>query len=420
MTRGIFLKAAGWLLALSVLLPGQARADNARKLVPWLDLPANWALSVKDGIVTAVPGDLVPGTILVLMVEPEGQSKLTLHQEYEKALQDVGGPWTPIGEANDQTVDGGWVYRIGVGKVILEGTPYIGEVAVARKDLRRVRFWVLADSDVTFNRHKSVVATAMASAQDITLKATPASPPAPKGSSRSAPGVPEGFSPPQAIAGLGKGLTGAWAGLMRRASASASSTSGIDLTLRWEMIVFLADGTYTTLPPQTGLDHADLEILRPRGFFGRYTISGKSVRLETSNGIVSTYAWQGKELKATGKTSGTGLTRVDSGVGLRLDGTFARRDITPKDFPGDALPTLTFGTDGRFVDHRGGVYSVFSSNDPYNASGQGRYSIANNSLYLIYEDGRRKKIAFAVLPKAGDARTSPSWLLVGTRWMTRR
>lgn len=29
-------------------------------------------------------------------------------------------------------------------------------------------------------------------------------------------------------------------------------------------------------------------------------------------------------------------------------------------------------------------------------------------------------MAFAVLPKPGDQKGAPSWLLVGQRWMTRR
>ena len=153
------------MLALAPL----ARGDEARQKVPWLDIPASWTGTVEQGMVSVSPDVLSLFDSLVLRVEPLSSSTATLAEDYEQALRDLGS-WRPIGNPVDQRFDNGWIFRMGVGVATLEGTQYTAETTVARHGNQRVRFWVLADSDTTFNRYKPVFANAISSAQDITLQ----------------------------------------------------------------------------------------------------------------------------------------------------------------------------------------------------------------------------------------------------------
>ena len=154
-----------------------ARADEAHQLVPWLDLPASWAGTVTKGVVSLSPDDLSSFDSLVLRVEPLSNSRRTLDDDYAQALRDLG-PWRPVGRPGAALRQ-----RLGVpargGGGDARGPDLHRETAVARRGDLQVRFWVLADSDATFNRYKAATSNAIASAQDITHPpARAAAPPA--------------------------------------------------------------------------------------------------------------------------------------------------------------------------------------------------------------------------------------------------
>ena len=146
----------------------QYAADNdARKLAPWLSIPAGWACGVENGVITAVPGDLRSGSTLVLLIEPITSSQDTIAQDYERALNDLA-PWTPAGDPVQQQFETGWIFRLGVGVAHIDGADYTAQTTVARKGQQLTRFWAIADSDATFNRYKEAVALAITSVQTLT------------------------------------------------------------------------------------------------------------------------------------------------------------------------------------------------------------------------------------------------------------
>jgi hypothetical protein len=415
---------AGILLLQAVVL-----AQEPRQLVPWLDLPASWALSVKDGVVAAVPGDLPPGTSLLLMVEPESQSTLTLDAEYQKALHDLGGGWTPIGEPNNQPRDGGWTFRVGVGTVTLNGTRYIAQTAVARCGQRRVRSWILASSDVVFNRYKSVTATAIASAQDITLKAHPAAAPA----SAAAPAAGSGPTPvmggPVYVGkvppGFGEGVSGVYLGLERSAHMHAGYAIGspsVSLEDDYEIDVFYPDGTYRRRFPDRGLA-SDPRWERSRGgsLWGTWTRSGNLVVVKRGN-YTTSYRIQDANTLISDRDRP--WTKLRLQAGSHFDGVYASSNrLGPED------PRLVLRPDGTYED-RGGFLHAYAGPESLvvpdgltmirrwstaqcnqeMGGGRGTYTYADFTLTLRDQDGRVWQVGLGVPP--GEQMPSPRWLLM--------
>ena len=156
------------------------QTGDVNQITTWLDLPTTWSRTVKDNVLVVVPNDLPAGRTLLMMIEPLSKSSASLQADYDQALRDLA-PWRPVGQPVEQRFNTGWVFRMGVGVVSLNGIIYTAETTVARHRKMRVRFWVLADSDATFNQYKNTFSTAMSSAQDITRHtasvATPSSAP---------------------------------------------------------------------------------------------------------------------------------------------------------------------------------------------------------------------------------------------------
>jgi hypothetical protein len=99
--------------------------------------------------------------------------------------------------------------------------------------------------------------------------------------------------------------------------------------------------------------------------------------------------------------------RVPTSSGVRLEGRYVLHGGTGK---------FILKSDGGFED-LGASSVVFPSpallrDKPETTGG---YEIFNNSIYLAYADGdRRKRLSFLVLPKAGDA--NPEFILIHGKW----
>ena len=164
---------------------------------------------------TLMSNDLPAGASFLLMVEPPQPSTLPLNQEYDQGLNDLG-PWRAVGQVAEDHKPNGWAYRFGVGVATLNDRPYTGLTAVAQRQQQRVRMWILADSDDTYNRYRNTIGSALASIQDIGTP--PATTPTQATSKNTAPAKPD--------PNFGKGISGVYVGVERGLSASAGVGNG--------------------------------------------------------------------------------------------------------------------------------------------------------------------------------------------------
>lgn len=405
-----------------LVLPAAALAQHARRRVPWMDLPSTWTVTVKSGIVTAVPPDLGPGESLALMIEPETRSRVSLAADYRKALKDIGGPWTPIGKPVVQPRDGGWTFQLGVGTVLLGGTRYIGQTTVARHGKRRVRSWILASSGAVFNRYKTTTATAIASVQDLTLKGhhgASASGGA-RGAERVASGkVYVGHVPP----GFGRGVSGVYIGLERGLHAHAGYGIGspsLSADVEYEIDVFYPNGRYRRRFPDRGLaSDPSWERAHGAAMWGTWTRHGGRIVVRRGS-YTTTYRIKNERTLVSEGDREWKKMRLKPGT--RIDGVYASSHWLSADGP-----RLVLHADGTYEDRRGflhafaGPESLVVPDGPSMirrmsdaqlkramGGGRGTYTYADFTLTLRDQNGRVWQVGLGVPP--GEKLPSPRWL----------
>jgi len=426
----VLLVVTGVLLLAS---PRSAAAQTSPELeAPWLELPAGWSRMVEDGVVVAVPGDLPAGASFLLMVEPvRTVPAVGLETEYDQAVADLG-PWSPVGNPTDQAPGGaGWMFRLGVGVTHLNGKPYTALTAVARRGSLRARFWVLADTDDTYNRYQSAFTNAIASVQDYTApsKALPPVPPrtdvAPSGG-----GMPR-FEHPAF-----EGISGIYTGLVRGLSATAGAggltptfdpqtgslgsayspaapSMGLTISDSQERVLLLPDGTYRWGLPERGLD-SDLSWDRRAipSRWGTWRQDGDRVVM-TREGSTDSYVVRNGELV---DDRGRSWTKVRELPWQHIDGTWVREDFRDAD-----APRLILRSDGSYED-RGGFLRMAggaiglvvpdgwenisrwsrAEEDRYLGPSTGTYRLEDFTLTLSATDGRVWKLNAYLPPDASS------------------
>jgi hypothetical protein len=418
-TSAVFMRVSVVLTVL-ILLQGVvwAQSHNSKNPVPWLDIPASWSRGMEGQVVTLVPGDLPPGAVLVFMIEPPAAHSQSLDAAYQKALNDLG-PWKPVGQVQEQAANNDWHFRFGVGVTQLQGVTYTALTAVAlRRDLL-ARFWVLADSDATYNRYQATVLTAISSVQDIKNVNPAAAAPAP--------------TPPAATAAkldpaFGKGLSGVYVGLERGARASAASPGFSRIKDYQEIDVLFPDGTYRRGLPTRGLV-SDMGWKRRQQLplWGTWQQQGN--RIIVSRGNYQThYTLQGEQLV---DTRGRAWYKLKLPGVQRIDGVYARKDFRDAD-----APRLILRADGTYED-RGKFLRMVStawhlvnpdgetmltrlSETEYQklmSAGHGTYSFQNFTLTLYDLDGRIWKIN--TLVPAGESFPYVKQLIINTYMLQR-
>lgn len=422
--------------------PGVAQAQDVQRLLPWLELPSAWVRTVQEGVVAVVPDDLPPGASLLLLVEPPSIPEAALAADYLAALADLG-PWTPIGEPVEAELPSGWAFRQGVGVAELDGVRYTALTAVARHGGRRVRFWVLADSDDTFNRYQTDIGNAIGSVQGLTLAPEPA-----PGTAAAAPAAAGASRLP---AGFGAGVSGVYVGVERGLGAGAGA-GGQELSLDLstnepdvraspgapqtqltisdyeEVDVFFPDGTYRRRLPIRGLG-SDLgwERAQQSALWGRWSRQGNQVIAQRGS-YSAVYTVQGDDLVSD---RGRLWRKLPPPSQARLDGSFAREDYRDA-----TAPRLVLHPDGRYED-RGGFLRMVGSAwhlvvpdgdarlaswsqaevDRAMAAGGGTYTFDAFTLTLSDGDGRVWRIN-AYLPP-GETLPRPRRLVINGRPLVR-
>lgn len=404
------------LLGLGSSATFATQTGDTNQINSWLDLPATWSRTVKDNMLVVVPNDLPAGRTLLMMVEPISTSSASLQADYEQALRDLA-PWRPVGEPIEQRFDNGWVYRMGVGVVSLNGITYTAETTVARHDNMRVRFWVLADSDATFNQYKNTFSTAMSSAQDITRHtANVAAPP-------SAPAHTTKFKLYRPDSAFGKGFSGVYIGLERGLSLSAGAglgqqqtfnqstgryetTTGVGPQLNTsisdyeEIDVFYPDGTYRRRLPTRGLAaDPDWERRHQPGLWGTWHRQGNKIVTQRGN-YVTSYTIKNDHILISDRDRP--WSKLPPQPSVRLDGVFVREDFRDAD-----APRLVLHADGSYEDRNGFLHMMTTvwnlavpdgenmisnwnkaQQQRFLGPGSGRYTLGDFTITLQDRDGR--------------------------------
>ncbi|MEW6404535.1 MAG: hypothetical protein AB1649_22285 [Chloroflexota bacterium] len=429
-----------------VVSPVVVRSQEASALAPWLDVPASWSRTVESGVVAVTPNDLRPGASLLLLVEPPTKSEASLAADYEQALRDLA-PWTPAGDPVEQRFDTGWVFRMGVGVVTLQGVTYTAQTAVARNGDQRVRFWVLADSDDTYNRYKNAVAVAISSAQDIT--APPAAPSAQPNATVKTPSIMMHKLDPA----FGKGISGVYVGVERGLAASSGVGSGqkqvfnpstgrfetsntgtapqvqTQISDYMEVDVFYPDGTYRRRLPVRGLaSDPNWERQQQGILWGTWKRQSNKIIVERGS-YTTSYTIENDNTLISDR--GRPWMKIDPQSGARLKGVYVRDD-----FREAGAPRLVFDADATYED-RGDFLRMIGSawnlvvpdgdamiqrwNDDQArramAGGSGTYTYENFTLTLRDRDGRVWQVNAYVPP--GEALPSPGRLVINGRALVR-
>ena len=341
-------------------LPVSAEAQSVAQLAPWLNLPPGWSTHVENGVVVATPGDLGPGSALLVLIEPVKDLDGDLDSDYPQAVADLGGPWTPAADPETLEPGHGWSYRLGVGVTELQGQPYTALTAVARAGRQRARFWVLADNDDTYIRYQTAWANAITSVQRLTEQSTAAGEPATVQPYVTPPtGIPDGF---------GQGISGAYVGMDRGLVASAgtggqamtfdprtgqlgSATSG-SMTAPSSTIVdfeaimlFLPDGTFRYGLPYRGMASDlpwDRNAIKPR--WGTW-------RQENGRVYLARGGWKGEYVVENGvlfDNRGGPWVKLQLPGPQHVEGVFVRED-----FQDEGAPRLILHADGTYQDPGG-------------------------------------------------------------------
>ncbi len=386
MRRRLFNHAFGVLALLLVpMAMVWAQQSSAQDPAPWLDIPESWSRIIKENVLTLVPDDLPAGAVLLFMIEPPAPHKQSLDGAYIKALSDLG-PWKPVGQVLDQAADNDWRFRFGVGVVQLEGVSYTALTAVALRPDLLARFWILADSDATYNRYQATVLMAISSVQDI------------KTASAAAAVLP----PPTMVApkldpSFGKGLSGVYVGIERGARAGAAVQTNIQ---DYEEIdIFFPDGTYRRRLPMRGLNgDLDWERRQQLSLWGSWQQQGNSITVRRGN-YQSRYTLQDQQLI---DERGRAWQKVILPAAQRIDGVYARAD-----YRDTGAPRLILRADGSYEDRGKFLRMVSSSGNLVEPDGEtmlkrlneseynnlfrassGTYSYENFTLTLLAQDGR--------------------------------
>jgi hypothetical protein len=390
-----------WMgLGLVAFILGQgmvwALQQSSKNPVPWLDIPAGWSRGIQDQVVTLVPGDLPHGAALLFMIEPPVPHNQSLAGAYQKALSDLG-PWKPVGQVQEQAANNGWRFRFGVGVTQLQGVTYTALTAVAiRKDLL-ARFWVLADSDATYNRYQAAVLTAISSVQDI--KGTPATGVTPASGAIIAGKLDAAF---------GKGISGVYVGWERGIHATTATPGQSWIMDYQEVEVLFPDGTYRRGLPLRGLN-SDLNWERRHQLtlWGSWRQQGNNIILRRGD-YQSQYARKGEQLI---DSSGRSWNKQKLPGVQRIDGVYARADFRDAD-----APRLVLRADGSYEDRGRFLRMVSSAWNLVEPDGEsmvtrlseseyqkllgpsrGTYSFENFTLTLRAQDGRLWQVNALVL-----------------------
>ena len=431
--RRLYRYLLGLMLFFAAAGSAAAQEPDVRQLAPWLELPATWSRTVESGCVVATPGDLTGSDTMRFWVEPPAPSDEDLLATYGRTTSELGD-WKPVHPPTDYNFESGWAFHVGTGVVRTAGGTYTAVVAVGRKHGYLARFWALANSDATYNRHQGAVMVGIASVQDVDLAASPApvvaAPAVPAAGDAVAGGTTPTVAPPLEAApaavaldpAFGTGISGAYVGLERGLRAGAGA-GGMELTLDLstnhtsvgaspgapqlttsiqdyaEVDVFFPDGSYRRSLPARGL-LSDLAWDRANQGSAWGTWQRDGDRIVTRRGsYVTTYLVRGEVLQSERERPWRKLPAMGD---TRLEGVFVRPTYRDPD-----APRLVLHGDGTY-EERGdmlrGLGTAFNLVVPDGATGVEHWSEAEARRWLGGGSGTYTLEAYTLTLRDRDGR----------------
>ncbi len=423
------------LLALFLAAPGAA-------VTVILDAPAGWERSESDGEVDFTPPDVPAGLFYQLQVLPS-QAAADLPAWFGRAWSELKGSASDVRETPVQAMrsaDYQAMIAAGSMAVARDRFLYLALVAVWREG-RVQPLLVVTDDNRLYAAHQAEVQSLLTSLRFRPRSEWPA--PAPPGSRR-----PHPYRPPSPVArapapvvaprarDAGDLVTPSftWAPIPRpKGDAGLSGIYGAFLAVqnwshtwvepRWIWFAFLPDGRATRVLPAEGLHSFSFDYWHEMNpmFYGHYGFSGGKGAIEWDGGGGTMTLERTREGLAI---NGNGpFKRFDPCDGLVLDGTYRRSDWKTLDLDLYRNAHITFHGDGTFeddsmLDLSGGMWWRPGKEDLMEKpiAGRGTYSIEDYSLTLLYQDGRKRRINFALPPdrRPGDVST---FMVNGWKWV---
>ncbi len=181
---------------------------------------------------------------------------------------------------------------------------------------------------------------------------------------------------------------------------------GWSVRTRWHYLIFFRDGRALRRMPPEGLHSFSFDWWKPQllDYCGTYKVHGDSVEItwEMRDGQThkQTVTRSGDDLKDHSR-----VFRRPPRDGAKLQGRYLTGIRNKQD--AESVPGMTFREDGTFVDE--GMLWMFNTswwcggdywlNDGKNQTGgKGTWRVADWTLELIYEDGRKRRFGFHLDP----------------------
>lgn len=185
-------------------------------------------------------------------------------------------------------------------------------------------------------------------------------------------------APSRSAAKAGGGLDGLYVGYKMRGMTG--------LKTHFEYLVFFPDGNVIRFLPEPGLDNFDFRkaLRASRDYCGRYRLAGNQITIDWADNNSENAVRSGNDLKIKGDS----YFAVSKDDGLRVNGTYRREGADL------AAHFIRFTADGHFKEN--GMLPLLAYSGSNTSEGNGAYTIANNTLHLVYSDGRNIALSFFV------------------------
>jgi hypothetical protein len=400
-------------LLLAPPLPASGLDPEARVGDLVLRVPPGWQRMDQDGATAFAAPPSVPGkaTLLVLHAVPlKGSLRATFDGEW-KALLDGYEVQQAFPVTAGQGPGGAELLATGAVLTDEKGVAWVGQL-MGFQGAGRFQSLAFFSNDApssAFDRAVAALRGLLASVR-IGGAGSQAAPPA----------------PPRAAAqpGPAPAAEGPLGGVYRSVQGTSSS---VDLTMTprsitYRYATFFPDGVFVQSLPEGGLAGFDREgeLRRNPVGWGRWELADGRGRVvfprDAGSGQEQTVWKLEARSRDEVRIGAWAYRRLDPCDGLRLQGTYGRRDRN--EF---APQTITFSPDGRFSDQgvlrAAGVLSrSFAPDD--GVPGKGTYWIGSSTLRLTYDDGRVKRTFFAL--NDGASRGDPRVIELNTYAFDRR
>jgi len=407
-----------WIFPLIALLvplqDDEQQVDNV-----YFKLPAGWKRADQGDLRVLVPGDISKDRVAALYIclgeELKGEfrewfdgawERLKKEQRVKKVLEEQDVQKIEVG-VNEGFLKGATVELENGAQLVLI---YFGAKAV-----HRAESFLFATNDVEkIDAHTKSVSAYRESLSFQNQRPEPSIPKIVWREDKLSPSFTWKEVPPRKG---DAGLSGIYRAFLMEEARFAEK---VRLTPKYYHWVFFPDGTCYYGMPEEGLINFDLEYWRQKNpeWCGTYTMSGDEGELVIKGQKTTTLSIrrvpEGLSIDKHGP-----FRPLESCDGLALEGEFRREDWNQGEY--SPKGSMTFSKDGTFADdgllRAAGVswwrprkYRKFQEAEA--VPGKGKYRISQNSLELIYEDGRKRRVNFS-LPKDAT-REKPDTFVINT------